>query len=93
MIKRLSAEKIIIDGYKKRILTGVLFVLIGGIAFLASFIFDPFSLPFQDWDQLPTEVQNKYIFRSNICKRTRYSGVALAGAGLIIVLSFRRKKL
>ncbi len=68
-------------------------IFVSLVAIAIAFVTDPFSLPFQDWDQIPEQQQQLYIQRSQICTYFKYIGFS----GLLIGIgggtyNFIRKK-
>lgn len=70
--------------------------LIGLGIVCVGFVMDPFSLPFQDFEQMPLEYRQVYETRSIIAQVARLAGGGLAGlslpAILIVWLFGRRRK-
>jgi ABC-type Fe3+ transport system permease subunit len=62
----------------KIIILAVLALLLGlGLACLG-LVFDPFSLPFQDYNQMPLEMQQTYEARAALMQTVRLSGCGVA---------------
>lgn len=69
----------------------IFLVLIGAALCLYGAVSDPFSIPFQDFDELPAEVKEQYFEEARLASYLRYGGGALMVVSLVaLVLSFRR---
>ncbi len=66
-------------GKKTTVLLAVIVVaLFLGLAIVAyGFISDPFSIPFQDYEQLPKDAQLSYENESQNMKRVQYFGLGV----------------
>lgn len=63
-----------------------------GVIFVAS-VADPFSVPFQDWDQMPEEQKQMYVQKSQTCSYAKYIGISGLLVGLVGgALSLKKKK-
>jgi hypothetical protein len=70
----------------------VLASLIGAGLFVYGAVTDPFALPFQDFDQLPAEVQKGYFAAADTARYLRYGGAALFVASVAWLWLARRRK-
>ncbi len=64
-------------------------LFIGCLMIAYGVLFDPFSIPFQDYDQMPKETQQKYEAESRAMSQLVLAGLCVtgaAGAGMIIGL-------
>ena len=61
---------------------------------LFSIVNDPFSIPFQDWDQMPKETQEMYINKSKDMKQMRdiFGVCSLIGATYLSIIFIFKKK-
>jgi ABC-type Fe3+ transport system permease subunit len=69
----------------KVILVTVIGLIVGVSLVCVGFLFDPFSLPFQDYQQMPLEAQRAYETRSALMQSVRFSGCGLAIVALLTI--------
>jgi hypothetical protein len=76
-------------------LLAILGLVLGVSLVCFGLIFDPFSLPFQDFDQMPLETQQAYESRSAIAQSAQWVGGGIAIVALFAIptmwLAGRRK--
>ncbi len=81
----------------KIIVPAVIALIIGLSLVCLGLVFDPFSLPFQDYEQIPFQTQQMYETRAALMQIVRLFGFGLAGLALLTIpatwLLERRKKL
>jgi hypothetical protein len=64
-----------------------------GMALIAyGLIFDPFSIPFQDYDQLPLDVQLAYEQKNDAMKSIRVVGLVLFLCSLFTLVVINRTR-
>ena len=69
---------------KYRVITAAILLLMTGITTLGyGALSDPFSIPFQDPEQIPTEQQALYQSQSDVANRIRRFGTAALTLGMI----------
>ena len=64
-------------------------LFIGFVMIAYGLLFDPFSIPFQDYDQMPKETQQKYEAESRTMTQLVFAGLYVVGAataGMIVGL-------
>ncbi|MDX9991656.1 MAG: hypothetical protein RBS68_06345 [Anaerolineales bacterium] len=67
----------------KIIILAVITLLLGlGVACLG-LLFDPFSLPFQDYNQMPREMQQTYEARAAVMQIVRLAGCGVAALAFL----------
>lgn len=74
----------------------ILFILLvlGICIFCFGFIIDPFSIPFQDYEQLPVETQLAYEAQARIAKPMQLFGASMfviCAAALLLLALFKKK--
>jgi hypothetical protein len=69
----------------KIIILSVLALIIGASLVCVGLLFDPFSLPFQDYDQMPLETQQAYEARAALMQIFRLAGCGISIFALITI--------
>ncbi|MEO0987101.1 MAG: hypothetical protein AAFY20_16340 [Cyanobacteria bacterium J06639_14] len=73
---------------KYRVITTAIPLLIIGITTLGYGVFsDPFNIPFQDFDQMPTSQQALYQSQNDTANRIRRGGITVSALGLITLIT------
>lgn len=67
----------------KIIILAVIVLIIGLSLVCLGLVFDPFSLPFQDYEQIPHQTQQAYETRAALMRIVRLFGFGLAGLALL----------
>lgn len=73
----------------KIIILAVTTLVIGLSLTCIGLVFDPFSLPFQDYEQLPHQTQQAYETRAAVMQIVRLFGLGLAGLALLAIPAAR----
>ena len=80
----------------KIIILAVIVLIIGLSLICLGLVFDPFSLPFQDYEQLSLATQQAYETRAALMHIVRFLGCGIASLALLIIptvwLLRKRKK-
>jgi len=81
--------------FTKIMLLAILGLILGVSLVCIGLLFDPFSLPFQDFDQMPLKTQQAYESRSAIAQSVQWVGGGIAIVSLFAIpimwLAGRRK--
>lgn len=81
--------------FTKIMLLAILGLILGVSLVCIGLLFDPFSLPFQDFNQMPLETQQAYESRSAIAQPVQWVGGGIAIVSLFAIpimrLAGRRK--
>ncbi|MFT6059699.1 MAG: hypothetical protein ACJAU9_000222 [Lentimonas sp.] len=58
----------------------ILIISISLLLLIVAAVSDPFSIPFQDWDQIQEEQKKEYLSKSARCTQLKY----VSGIGILI---------
>lgn len=67
-------------------------IAIGMLLLAYGAFLDPFSLPFQDWDQLPPQLQQQYLLEARRMSLLRHIGICLMLSCLVAYFHSRLRK-
>jgi len=72
----------------------LILTIISAVITVLSIVNDPFSIPFQDWDQMPKERQDMYLERSEDMKKIKsiFGICFLTGASYLLISLILEKR-